>query len=601
MFESEVYPGFEKVSDHLPAPIAEQFAETARTIEYLSSLHWSEHCTECAIPECYQTCDLYSPRVDGKCQRFVHGIQRIADGPYDPDYILRIQFKRWGLLQTQGSTTLYPTDQAKAKESRDLKLNALIPYVKPALVKKYLVKGVYRSKKLRRIKDQNKGTIPPDAFLMEIYNPNEREIHIHLTVRSQDAKYQMIPFQHKVEVTPGYQKYTIPYDEIVKRLPLHLPFRIDLMPLNIDPSEPLYFGRLDFVKFSPAYQQAHRKPKPDKIKCIVWDLDKTLWDGVLMEDGPDHIQLKEGIKDIIIALDEKGILHSVASKNDHDNALKAIRRFGLEEYFLYPEISWGPKSHGLKRIAQNLNINLNTFLFIDDNPFEREEVKAALPEVRVMDALEYPTLPAMQAFQKEATPESRARRSFYLTEQDRKKIAASFDDDYFTFLRSCDLSIELLPLQSDYHKRVYELAQRTNQMNFSGRKYSMEEVVALEKEDQLDKYVIKSHDKFGEYGIVGFGIVDKTANRLLDLMFSCRIQSKRVEHAFFTFLLRKYLPAGDFLVQYRKTERNKFTGQVFDDFGFEVADRDAQGIYTMKFAQGKEIPDDQIVNVIAPL
>ncbi len=599
MFESEVYPGFEPMEDHLPKNVLEQFEETRRQVEYVTTLHWSEHCTECAIPHCYSTCDLYSPRVDGKCQRFVHGIQRVSTGKYDPHYLLRIQFKKWGNLQTQGNTRLYKTDAAQAIESRDLKRNALIPFIQPPLLKKYVVKYIYRSKKLKRIKHQQVESRLPDAFMLETYNPNTRTIPINLTIRSQDDKYRMIPFQHKVEVPQGYSRYSIPFDEIQKRLPLDLPFRIDLIPLDIEPDEPLYFGQLNFVKLKPELVATDRKPKADKIKCVVWDLDNTLWDGILIEDGPDNIQLKPGIKDIIIKLDEIGILHSVVSKNDHDNAMKAIRRFGLEEYFLYPEISWGPKSQGMSRIAQNLNINLNTFLFVDDNPFEREEVQASLPQVRVLDAAAYESIPEMKAFDKVPTAESRARRSYYLTEQGRKKIAASFDDDYFTFLRSCNLSVELLPLRPENFKRVYELSQRTNQMNFSGNKYSMEEIVDLEANTSFDKYVIRSQDKFGDYGIVGFGIVDVSANTLIDLMFSCRIQSKRVEHAFFTYLLRKYLAEGrDFRVKYRKTERNKFTGQVFDDFGFEASQTGKPNHYLMVFPSEKAIPDDQIIDVV---
>ena len=87
------------------------------------------------------------------------------------------------------------------------------------------------------------------------------------------------------------------------------------------------------------------EPKWPKVKCVVWDLDNTVWDGVLIEDGPDRLTLKPGISDVIKELDRRGILQSVASKNDYDHARPVLDRFGLAEFFLYPQISWGAEEY----------------------------------------------------------------------------------------------------------------------------------------------------------------------------------------------------------------------------------------------------------------
>ncbi|HEX9063065.1 MAG TPA: HAD-IIIC family phosphatase, partial [Clostridia bacterium] len=116
-----------------------------------------------------------------------------------------------------------------------------------------------------------------------------------------------------------------------------------------------------------------------KVKCVVWDLDNTIWEGILSEDR--EVRLKPGIKGIIETLDDRGILQSIASKNDYDDAMKKLREFGLEEYFLYPQISWNSKAESVRKIAESINIGIDTLAFVDDQITEREEVSFSHPEV----------------------------------------------------------------------------------------------------------------------------------------------------------------------------------------------------------------------------
>ena len=117
-----------------------------------------------------------------------------------------------------------------------------------------------------------------------------------------------------------------------------------------------------------------QKKKKDKqtIKCVVWDLDNTVWDGILLEDR--EVVLRPHVVDILKTLDERGILHSVASRNDHDLAMAKLEEFGIAEYFLYPQINWNPKSGSVAQIAKDINTGLDAIAFVDDQPFEREEV-----------------------------------------------------------------------------------------------------------------------------------------------------------------------------------------------------------------------------------
>ena len=212
----------------------------------------------------------------------------------------------------------------------------------------------------------------------------------------------------------------------------------------------------------------------------------------------------------------------------------------------------------MSRIARLLNIGVDSLAFVDDQPFEREEVRAALPQVAVIDARESAGLPDRPECRVPVTEESRARRSLYRQQERRDAVLEAFPGDYTSFLKDCGIQLRLSPLSEANLERVYELAQRTNQMNFSGNRYPREQLREIMRSPHHETFVMGCSDKFGSYGIVGFAVVDLREPRLLDLMFSCRIQSKRVEHAFLGYLLTRYarLQSRDLHASYRRTEKN---------------------------------------------
>jgi FkbH-like protein len=115
------------------------------------------------------------------------------------------------------------------------------------------------------------------------------------------------------------------------------------------------------------------------IKCVVWDLDGTLWKGVLLEN--DTVRLRRGVVEIIKTLDGRGILQSIASKNDFEQAIAKLGEFCLRDYFLYPQVNWNSKVSSIKAIAEALNLGLDSIAFIDDQRYELEEVTFSLPQV----------------------------------------------------------------------------------------------------------------------------------------------------------------------------------------------------------------------------
>ena len=180
----------------------------------------------------------------------------------------------------------------------------------------------------------------------------------------------------------------------------------------------------------------------------------------------------------------------------------------------------------------------------------------------------------------------------------RNEYLESFGDDYFKFLKDCSIKIYLRSMNTENIDRVFELAQRTNQMNFSGRRYQKNELITLMNSNDFHSYVISCEDKFGSYGIVGFCLLDPNEPRLIDLMFSCRVQSKRVEHAFLSHILKKYISSTnkDFYANYTKTEKNKPSGKVFNDIGFEE-NSVKDGITTLQFKFDKEILNDNLIDI----
>jgi FkbH-like protein len=147
-------------------------------------------------------------------------------------------------------------------------------------------------------------------------------------------------------------------------------------------------------------------------------------------------------------------------------------------------------------------------------------------------------------------------------------------------------------------ERVHELTQRTNQMNFSGNRYDRDVLKQILSTSYLDTYVLDVEDRFGSYGVVGFCIVDNRMPLMTDLMFSCRIQSKRVEHAFLAHLIRKYIAetGRNFWANYRKTPRNAPSGRVFLDLGMQESDN-KDGVSRLMFPKDGIVPDDEVVRI----
>jgi FkbH-like protein len=259
------------------------------------------------------------------------------------------------------------------------------------------------------------------------------------------------------------------------------------------------------------------------------------------------------------------------------------RTLGLAEYVLHPRIGWGPKSDGVAQIIKAIDIGADTVLFIDDNPFERAEVKDAVAGVEVLPDSALATLVDHPRLQGAVTAESRTRRQMYREAIVRETTAESYGDDYLAFLRDCDIHVEIRRDTPEDFDRIVELVQRTNQLNFSGRKYGRDEISEILGDAARDRHVVICRDKFGSYGTVGFCLSGREPDSgggeavvIEDFMLSCRVQGKFIEQALFWRLaeMAGRPPASAALVNFKATDRNRAAEMVLEKLGFAA---DANG------------------------
>ncbi|MFD0635245.1 HAD-IIIC family phosphatase [Catenulispora yoronensis] len=318
------------------------------------------------------------------------------------------------------------------------------------------------------------------------------------------------------------------------------------------------------------------KPKRGRIKCIVWDLDNTLWDGVLLED-PD-VKIRPRVVEHIEALDAKGVLHSIASKNDYETAMAKLEELGLAEYFLAPQIGWNPKSTSIKVVAEALNLGLDAFAFVDDQDFERAEVAFGTPEVICVDILDLEEALERPEFQPRfVTDESARRREMYQGQILRDGLEKDFVGTNEEFLASLEMGFTIEAAKTADLQRAEELTVRTNQLNSTGRTYSYEELDALRESPDHLVLVASLTDKFGSYGKIGLALVEKGEKvwHLRMMLMSCRVMSRGVGMVLLNHVLRLAGEAGAPLrADFVETGRNRMMQITYIFAGFREVERD---------------------------
>jgi FkbH-like protein len=559
---------------------------------------WAEHCVECAVPDCYAVCPLYVRRRDRKCARFRNGIY--ANPEYSGMYPFGadISFRRWAKLEAELSGRVVTLAGARRRQRWDQRIIPVVNSVSEALSfisPKRKLNGAYKALRDWEIASNRPEKLQGqlDEFIVEVWNPSPQTCQL-IVESFQDRMLS----RHSLVITPGHNLHRIPYDSMNVDV-AHENGRIYLYP-DSDNEVRLIFTWLALVGYAarskpdrpPATDADSRNsvavvPDPEgriksrkpaaKVKCLVWDLDNTLWQGTLAEDGPEACCPGRELLEIVRRLDERGIVQSIASKNDHETAWAKIEQLGVADYFLYPMINWEPKSVSIQTIAQKLNIGLDTLAFVDDSPAERAQVADSLPQVRTYAETELEKLLSLPEFDVPVTSESKLRRLSYLEESRRKTLATNFVGGNEEFLRSCRLVAELFtPVEAAHKDRCLELLQRSNQLNLTSRRYDRAEFERLMAQPEVLKIACSCHDRFGNYGTVGFACVDLSGSvpLLRDFVFSCRVAKKKVENAFLAWLTQQLSEMGyqKLTAQFVPTDRNGALRSVIDEVGFVAGD-----------------------------
>lgn len=312
------------------------------------------------------------------------------------------------------------------------------------------------------------------------------------------------------------------------------------------------------------------------VKCVVWDLDNTLWDGVLLEDP--QVRPRPEVIDVVRTLDRRGILHSIASRNDPAAAHAKLTELGIDDLFLCPQINWGSKASSVEEIARRLNLGQDAFAFVDDQPFEREEVGSRLPAVRCFAATVAADLPSLPAFQPPVvTDEARRRRHLYRASVERDTAAEEFTGTAEEFLSTLDMVFTVSRATREDLSRAEELTVRTHQLNTTGRTYSYAELDALRCSPDHLLLLAELTDRFGSYGKIGLALVSTGAEdwRVRLLLMSCRVMSRGVGMVLLNEVRRLAADAGArLLADFLPNDRNRMMYVTYRMAGFSEAGAD---------------------------
>ena len=331
----------------------------------------------------------------------------------------------------------------------------------------------------------------------------------------------------------------------------------------------------------------------EKIKCLIWDLDNTLWKGVLLQDK-DVVHIDEACK-VIKELDKRGVLQSISSKNDFATAWNKLCDFNLDKYFIYPEIHWGKKSDAVKSIAEQINIGINTIAFIDDQEFERDEVLFAHPEVRCFAADDiYSLLNNPDFMPNYITSDSAKRREMYQNDIQRKKNEDLFDGSSEEFLNTLQMELTITRATESDLRRVEELTMRTHQLNSTGYIYNYDELCQLLESDNHRLYIIGLKDKYGDYGKIGIILLElqKSIWMIRLFLLSCRVVSKGIGNVVLQYIARLAFEAQcELKAEFIHNEKNRMMYLTFMLNGFteQVDDEKTVLLYENKDVN-KEFP-----------
>ncbi len=329
-------------------------------------------------------------------------------------------------------------------------------------------------------------------------------------------------------------------------------------------------------------------------KCLVLDLDNTLWGGVLGEDGAKEISLSPTGKGsnffefqkYIKKLSNVGIILALNSKNNYNETINFINHNEnmvlKEKDFAVIKINWEEKTENLISIAKELNIGLDSIVFFDDDPFQRNLIKESLPEIEVIEVPENPAnyvtcLSHANCFEKlHLTKEDLTRNETFQKNELRKKLkenAFTLDD----YLEQLETKLEFKINELEFSGRIAQMTQKTNQFNFTTKRYTTSHIEKLIKDKSYKIITVNIADKFNTYGVTGLMIIKKISKTIWYIdtfLMSCRVLGRKIHHKMMDFLIQIARNASVIELQsaFVFTEKNSQCEMVYEECGFELSE-----------------------------
>ena len=325
-------------------------------------------------------------------------------------------------------------------------------------------------------------------------------------------------------------------------------------------------------------------------KCAVLDLDNTLWGGVVGDDGMEGIrigELKDGkiysdLQRYFKALRNRGILLAVCSKNEYDAAIRPFREHPemvlREDDFVMFVANWEDKASNIRRIRETLNIGMDSIVFIDDNPFERNAVRSQIADLTVPDLPPEPEkyldfLRKSNLFETVSVSGEDAKRTQqYREEAQRTESSATFAS-YNEYLQSLEMVAEAKPFDEFHFARIAQLTQRSNQFNLRTVRYTESDIKRIAEDDRFITLYFTLRDKFGDHGLISVVILKKRDNGTLfvdEFLMSCRVLKRGMEEFIINKIVSTAKENGFTLVEgeYIRTQKNAMVAQLYTQHGF---------------------------------
>jgi FkbH-like protein len=332
-------------------------------------------------------------------------------------------------------------------------------------------------------------------------------------------------------------------------------------------------------------------------KCLVLDLDNTCWGGVIGDEGVNGIGLGNEtatgesflyFQNYVAELKQRGIILAVCSKNDHENAKEGFTHsdsvLKFEDFTVF-KANWEPKHQNIEAIAKEINIGLDSLVFIDDNAVERNIVSSQIPSVSVPD-VGNDVIAFVDHIEKNGFFETVSlskddieRNNFYKGNENRVNEQSLFDN-YGDFLLSLDMQAEIKPFSHLYVDRITQLINKTNQFNLTTRRYTVAEVEEVMTNNTYITLYGKLVDKFGDNGLIAIVVANiKGASCYIDLwLMSCRVLKRDMEFAMLDTLVEKCLAQGvtEIIGYYYKTPKNNMVADLYETFGFSLVEKEGE-------------------------